>query len=157
MTLGPVVLDAAALSMLASPTPGGPSAGGPSSFVRALLTTAAAQQRRVLVPAVVCAETCRGTARTRAVEALLSRHQTGKTGYSPIEIVDTNIELAKLVGLTLHASQAGSEDIVDAHVVATCVQHGGGLIITSDPLDMERLKTPFVGVRIVVRGLNRPT
>jgi predicted nucleic acid-binding protein len=151
MILTPVVLDSAALSMLAAPPK-----GGPSSFVRALLTTAWEQHRRVLVPAVVCAETCRGSARTRAVEALLSRHHLGKTQHGPIEIVDTNIELAKLVGLTLHASQAGSEDIVDAHVIATCVQSGGGLIVTSDPLDMERLKAPFVGVHIVVRGLSRP-
>jgi predicted nucleic acid-binding protein len=146
MTALPVVLDSAALSDIASPGPGGPSAP-----LRALLQVAWQQHRSVLVPAVVCAETCRGQARTRAVEALLSRHDPTRLERSPIRVVDTDFELARLVGTVLFASDAGTEEIVDAHLVATCVQRGGGLIITSNPDDMDRLKQPFLGVRIVVR------
>jgi predicted nucleic acid-binding protein len=145
----PVVLDSAALSELASP---GPS--GPSTHLRALLKVAWEQRRAVLVPAVVCAEVCRGHARTRAVESLLARHDPSRQERSPIRIVDTDFELARLVGAVLFASEAGSEDVVDAHVVATCVARGGGLIVTSDPDDMERLRAPFLGVRIVVRPVN---
>jgi predicted nucleic acid-binding protein len=148
MTALPVVLDSAALSEIALPGPGGPSAA-----LRALLEVAWKQQRPVLAPAVVCAETCRGLARTRSVEALLSRHDAARLERSPIRVVDTNFELARLVGTVLFASDAGSEDIVDAHVVAICVHRGGGLIVTSDPEDMDRLKQPFLGVRIVVRSL----
>jgi hypothetical protein len=50
------------------------------------------------------------------------------------------------VGTILHAAQAGSADIVDAHVVALAVEAGGGLVLTSDPADLERLTAPYPGV-----------
>jgi predicted nucleic acid-binding protein len=144
----PVVLDAAALSDLAMP---GPS--GPSKKLRAILRVAWEQRRPVLVPAVVCAEVCRGQSRTRAVESLLARHDSSKAQRSPLRIVDTTFDFARLVGTVLFASDTGNADLVDGHVIATCVTYGGGLVVTSDPDDMNRLAAPFIGTRITVRTL----
>jgi predicted nucleic acid-binding protein len=148
MTKLPIVLDSAALSDLSAP-----GVRGPSPFLWSALDQAWSDERDVLVPAVVCAEVCRGVARTRRVESLLARHDPQRKQRSPIRVVDTNFSLARLVGTVLDASRAGSEDLVDAHLVAVCVARGGGLIVTSDPLDLQRLSAPFVGVRIVVRRL----
>ncbi len=105
------------------------------------------------MPAVVCAEACRGLARTREVEALLARHAPDGYRTRPIQVVDTNFEMARLVGAVLFAGSAGSEDIVDAHLVAICINRGGGMVLTSDPSNLERLSAPFLGVRIVVRKI----
>jgi predicted nucleic acid-binding protein len=148
MTKLPVVLDSAALSDLASPC-----VRGPSAFFWSVLEQAWSDQRDVVVPAVVCAEVCRGVARTRQVESLLARHDPQRKQRSPIRVVDTNFALARLVGTVLEASRAGSEDLVDAHLVAVCIDRGGGLILTTDLLDLQRLSAPFVGVRIIVHTL----
>jgi predicted nucleic acid-binding protein len=144
----PIVLDSAALSDLAAP-----GARGPAPFLWSLLEEAWSDEREVLVPTVVCAEVCCSVARTRAVEALLNRHDPQRKQRSPIRLVDTNYGVARLVGTVLDAGRAGSEDLVDAHLVAISVARGGGLIVTSDPEDLERLSAPFVGARIVVRSL----
>lgn len=148
MSLLPVVLDAAGLSESASP-----GKRGPDRSLFGLLDHAWAIGREILVPAVVCAEVCRGVARTRQVESFLARHSLGRKQQSPIRIVDTDFSLARLVGTVLESSKAGSQDIVDAHVVAVCVSRGGGLIVTSDPDDLHRLSAPFIGTRIVIRSL----
>jgi hypothetical protein len=65
----------------------------------------------VLVPAVVCAEVCRGVARTRQIEALLSRHDVRSVRRSPVRVIDTTFDLARLVGTVLDASKANTEQI----------------------------------------------
>lgn len=149
MTSPALVLDAAALSELALSRD-----SELSPLLYGLIEATWQRQRSVLVPAVVCAEVCRGRARTTQVEALLARHRPGAGQSSPILVVDTNFAIARLVGSVLNASKAGSKDIVDAHLVALCIDRGGGLIVTSDPDDLRRLSSPFVGTRIVVRSLN---
>lgn len=149
MTSPALVLDAAALSELATSRD-----SELSPLLYGLLEAAWERRRDVLVPALVCAEVCRGRARTAQVEALLARHRPGERQSSPILVVDTNFSVARLVGSVLNASKAGSEDIVDAHLVALCIDRGGGLIVTSDPEDLRRLSVPFIGTRIVVRSLN---
>ena len=133
----PIVLDAGGLEAACERTP--------SAAVRALLRTAWTDGRDVLVPAVVCAEACRGAARTRRVEAALARLRP------PVSVVNTDFALARQVGAVLHGAAAGSQDMVDAHVVAVCALHGGGLVVTSDADDIERLAQSVPEVRIVTR------
>ena len=105
----PVVLDAEGLSTLAEVRP--------PNRLRLILEEAHRQHREVLLPAVVCAEACRGIERTRAVEAAISR--AGRPhGRAPVVIIDTDFDLARQVGAILHATGSGTGDIVDAHVVA---------------------------------------
>lgn len=143
MTL-PVVLDADGLDALADPAP-------PTPF-RALLREALDRDRDILVPAVVCAEACRGSARTRRVESAIARHTPTRGQRPPVTIVDTDFALARQVGAVLHGAAAGSADLVDAHVVAVCARHGGGLVVTSDPDDIARLAAAVPSVRIVARS-----
>lgn len=139
----PLVLDADGLSELASPSPSG--------IVRNLVIEARNRDRPVLVPAVVCAEICRGASRTRSVEATLRRYR-GRTSNRPvIEVVPTDIALAKQVGAVLYDARAGTEDVVDAHVVSICVPFGGGVVVTSDPDDISRLAAAVPSIRIVTR------
>jgi predicted nucleic acid-binding protein len=44
---------------------------------------------------------------------------------------------------------AGSELIVDAHVVAAAVEGGGGVLLTGDRDDLERIAAPYPGVQVV--------
>lgn len=143
MTL-PVVLDADGLDALAGPSP-------PGAF-RALLREALDRGRDVLVPAVVCAEACRGPARTRRVETALARHRPTRGQRPPVVVVDTDFLLARQVGAVLHGAGAGSADLVDAHVVAVCARRGGGLVITSDPDDIVRLAAAVPAARVVTRS-----
>jgi len=133
----PVVLDADGLDAVCDRRP--PEA------VRALLHEAWIRGRDVLVPAVVCAEVCRGVARTRRVEAAVARTR------APFSVVATDFALARQVGAVLHGASADSRDMIDAHVVALCVVHDGGLVVTADADDMERLARAVPAVRIVTR------
>ncbi len=138
-----VVLDAAGLDAL--------SEQRPPERLRALLAEAHARQSDVVVPAVVCAEVCRGSARTRAVESALRRYD-GRQGHRPaVRVLVTDFPLARRVGAILHGSEADTGDLVDAHLVAACADAGGGLVISSDPDDIQRLSQAVPGVRIVVR------
>lgn len=142
MTL-PVVLDSDGLDALSDPAP-------PVAF-RALLQEAVRRGREVLLPSVVCAEACRGVARTRRVESALARHGGGEGGRSVVRLVPTDFWLARQVGAVLHGANAGSADLVDAHVVAICALAGGGMVISSDSGDIERLAQAVPSARIVVR------
>jgi hypothetical protein len=46
---------------------------------------------------------------------------------------------ARTVGSVLAAAGAGSGDVADAHVIAAAVEAGGGVVLTGDPDDLERL------------------
>lgn len=142
MTL-PVVLDAGGLD----------SACGrqPPESLRALLHEAWVRGSDVLVPAVVCAEACRGAARTRRVEAAVARHDGTRWQRPPISIVVTDFALARQVGAVLHGAATDSRDMVDAHVVAVCAINGGGLVVTDDRHDIERLAQAVPSARIVTR------
>ncbi len=142
MTL-PLVLDADGLDALCDPTPPGP--------FRALLREALDRGRDVLVPAVVCAEACRGAARTRRVESAVARHRPTRGQRPAVDVVDTDFALARQVGAILHGARAGSADLADAHVVALCARQGGGLVVTSDPDDIARLAGAVPSTRIVTR------
>jgi predicted nucleic acid-binding protein len=56
--------------------------------------------------------------------------------------------LARIVGGVLAGANAGSEMIVDAHVVALAVEAGGGVIVTGDEDDLNRLSVPYRHITI---------
>lgn len=141
----PVVLDSDGLDALSDPQP-------PPAF-RAILREAFARGRDILVPALVCAEICRGAAQTRRVEAAVARHDSARGQLPPVRVVPTDLPLARQVGAILHSAGAGSPDIVDAHAIAVCAAHGGGLVITADGADIERLAAQAVpSARIISRA-----
>jgi len=98
--------------------------------------------RRIHIPACVMAELFRGTHR-QAVYALWSK--MGELA----ELVDTDMQLADAIGGVLFSVGAGTEDIVDAHCVATVVATtGSGTVLTGDVEDMRRLATHYPTVTI---------
>lgn len=97
----------------------------------------------------MCAETCRGAPRTRAVEAALGRHVRQRGQRPAVAVVDLDLDLAKQLGAILHATSSGNADLVDASVVAAAVSRGGGLVVTADPDDIARLAAAVPAVRVV--------
>lgn len=131
-----MALDAGAVSALAGP----PTRRNREA--RAALRAAQRLNRRVVVPAVVLAELYRGSRHNHLVDALLSR-ETG------IQVRDTDRPFARLVGGVLTAARAGSELLADAHVVAAAVEAGGGIALTTDPDDLDRLAAAYRNVTVV--------
>lgn len=100
-------------------------------------------QRRgepVRVPAATLVELYRGGGADEAIDLELGR------GYA--RVITTGIRIARLAGHLLASVGAGSEMAVDALVVATAVRLGGGLILTHDTADLERLSAGYPSVRI---------
>lgn len=103
-----------------------------------------AAQRRgepVRVPSATLVELYRGGGTDEAIDLELGR------GYA--KVVTTGVRIARAGGHLLAAVGAGSELAVDALVVATAVRLGGGLILTHDPADLERLTAHHPNVRVV--------
>lgn len=138
-----VVLDAAAFDVLDTPC---------GAALRMLLRRTALRGGEVSCAAVTLAEVCRGTARTRRVEAALARRHGGVR----VRVVPTDERLAKLVGTILYDTGSGSDRIADAHVVATCAAADAALVLTSDPHDIVALAAAVPGVRIVTRDPASP-
>jgi predicted nucleic acid-binding protein len=144
MSGAPLILDADGLDALTERPP--------PERLRALLAEAWERGSDVLVPAVVCAECCRGVARTRAVEASLARHTRSGAARPAVRIVATDFDIARRVGAVLHEARAASAALADAHSVAVATTHGRGVIVTADPDDMQRLASAVPIVRIVTRS-----
>jgi hypothetical protein len=96
----------------------------------------------VIVPTVVLAELYR-PGRLALVDACLARRVEAP------ECRDTDRRLARLVGGVLAAAGSGSEDLADAHVVATAVEGGRSIVVTGDADDLERLAAPYASVTVV--------
>jgi predicted nucleic acid-binding protein len=126
-----LVLDQAAVNALAEP----PS--NAQRQVRRAMTAAARLHRDVTVPTVILAELYRGAGRNQMIDSLLSRETEA------LELRDTDRVLARLVGGVLTTAGSGSEDLADAHVVAAAVEAGGGVILTVDEDDLNRLAGPY--------------
>jgi len=131
-----VVLDSEAFSALAG------RSSPRQREVRAALAAAVRSRRDAIVPALVLAELYRGAGRSALLDACLSR-ETG------LLIRATDRSFARLVGGILAGAGAGSERIVDAHVVAAAVEAGGGLLLTTDVSDLARLAAPYRNVHVV--------
>lgn len=130
-----LVLDAEALSSLAR------RRGPRLREVRAALEAARRLRREVVTPAVILAELYRGPGHSQIVDACLSR-ETG------IFVRATDRAFARLVGGVLTAARAGSADMADAHAVAAAVEAGGGVIVTGDESDIERLAATYPNVHV---------
>ena len=131
-----VVLDNEALSALAG------HRSTEKETVRAAMTAASRLGREVVVPAVVLAEMYRGRGLNQVVDACLAR-ETG------LQVRDTDRSFARLVGGVLSGAGRGTEDIVDAHVVAAAVEAGGGVCLTGDAADLEALAAPYANVTVI--------
>jgi predicted nucleic acid-binding protein len=132
-----LVLDAAAVSSL------GNQRGPKFQEVRAALVAARRLERDVVVPAVILAELYRGPRHNQTVDACLSRE-------TAILVRDTDRPFARLVGGVLTAAKTGSKDMADAHVVAAAIDAGGGVIVTGDEIDLQRLAAPYNNVHVAV-------
>ena len=84
----------------------------------------------------------RGPGRNLVVDACLSR-------FSWVRVQDTDRDFARFVGGVLAAAKVGSEMIADAHVVATAVADGGGVVLTTDGDDIRQLAAPYLNVQVV--------
>lgn len=130
-----LVLDAEAVSALGQPNTDG------FDRVRAALTAADRLGRDVVVTCVTLAELYRGRDRSQIVDSMLSRE-------SGVVLRDTDRSFARLVGGVLVAAGAGSELLADAHAVAAAIETGGGLVLTSDIADLERLAAPYPNIQV---------
>ena len=94
----------------------------------------------VRVPSAALVELYRGQGTDEAIDLELRR------GYA--RVITTGVRIARLAGHLLAAIDAGSELAIDALVVATAIRLGGGLILTHDPDDLERLSAAYPNVRV---------
>lgn len=126
-----VALDSEAFNALAGP------ASVRKQRVRRIIRRAQQLDRRVVVPSLVLAELDRGRGHNQVVDACLARESAS------LDARDTDRTLARIVGGVLAGAGARSDMIVDAHVVAVAVEAGGGVVVTGDPGDLERLSGPY--------------
>jgi predicted nucleic acid-binding protein len=110
--------------------------------IRAALEAASRLGRDVVIPSAVLAECYRDRNHGQAVDSMLARRHA-------IRLRDTDRVLARLVGGLLATADVGSEAMVDAHVVAVTIEHGGGVCLTSDAGDLERLAAGAPAVSVV--------
>jgi predicted nucleic acid-binding protein len=131
-----LILDSEALSALARPR----STPIRHQRVRAAMRSAQRRGEPVRVPSAVLVELYRGSGADEAIDLELNR------GYA--RVVTTGVRIARIAGHLLASIGAGSELAVDALVVGTAIRLGGGLILTHDPGDLERLASMYSNVRI---------
>ena len=131
-----LILDSEALSALARPR----SAPDRHERVRAALRSAQTRNEPVRVPSATLLELYRGGGADEAIDLELGR------GYA--KVVTTGVRIARIAGHLLAAAGASSDLAVDALVVATAVRLGGGVVLTHDPSDLERLAADHPNVRI---------
>lgn len=131
-----LVLDSKAFSRLARAR-----SGQAPGRVLAALNAASERGSDILVPAAVLAEQYRGGQYDQTVDSCLGR-------YTGIEVADTTRALARTIGNLLARSHRGSEDHVDAAVVAATLAAGGGVILTDDTDDLGDIADGLPGVRV---------
>ncbi len=131
-----LVLDAEALNALAE------FSHPQARRIRRALSAAHRLRHEVTVTAVTLAELYRGTGRSRALDAFLAREA------GAIAIRDTDRQLARLVGGILAEAELGSSHLADAHAVAAAVESGGGVVLTGDVGDLQRLAAPYRSIVI---------
>jgi predicted nucleic acid-binding protein len=105
--------------------------------VFAILDTALEDGDRIIVPATALAQVIRNPARQVRLWRMIQFDKT--------EVISLDGSQAQAVGALL--PRTSTSDITDAHVVV-CAQAAGYAIITSDPLDLERLDPSLRLIRI---------
>jgi hypothetical protein len=68
--------------------------------------------------------------------------------FTGIVVAETTRRLARYIGNILARASLGSAHHVDATVVATALQAGGGVVATADPADMKALAGGLPGIVI---------
>lgn len=131
-----LVLDSEAFSLLARAR-----AGEKPGAIHAALKAAAELGSDVLVPAAVLAEQYRGGKHDQVTDSCLGK-------FTGIEVTDTTRMLARRVGNLLARTGRGSEDHVDATVVAVAIAAGGGVIATGDTDDIDALAGGIIGITV---------
>jgi predicted nucleic acid-binding protein len=132
-----LILDSEALSALARPQ----SDPRRHERVRAAMRSAQRRSEPVRIPAATLLELYRGAGVDEAIDLALAR------GYA--KVITTGLRVARIAGHLLASIGAGSELAIDALVVATAVRVGGGLILTHDPSDLQRLAASQPNIRVV--------
>ena len=117
------VLDSEALSQLVQ-------GQGPTRLT-AVITAAAVGGVDVFVPAAVLSEQYRSRPRSQGLDAYLNRNA--------FKIIDTDQNLARVIGRVLSDAQRGSKDHVDATCVAVAIRKGANIIVTTDVGDLRHL------------------
>jgi predicted nucleic acid-binding protein len=123
-----VVLDSGAVIALVAGRP----------WARARFEEALERRLAMVVPAVVIAETTRGSARDAPVNRLVKRVE---------EVPPATEATARLAGRLL--GSAGGNDTVDALVVAEAALGSNAVILTTDAKDLSVLATGLPGVRVL--------
>lgn len=130
-----LVLDSEAVSRLMD--------GPPKDLrVRAAMRAASNAGGVVTIPAAALAEHFTTDAHRHRTNAFLNRE------HEAFDVRPTDVTLARNVGRLLQQAGRGSEDHVDACVVAASMERGGGLILTSDPADIRALIGGLVTVNV---------
>jgi predicted nucleic acid-binding protein len=105
--------------------------------VFSILDTALEDGDRIVVPATALAQVVRNPAKQVRLWRVIQFDKT--------EVIPLDGTHAQAVGALL--AQTGTSDITDAHVVI-CAQTGGYTVITSDPLDLDRLSPNLRLIRV---------
>lgn len=130
-----IVLDTAALSVLANPKERGVS----RQRAQAILHAAAQRNAPIRTSVAVLVEAYRGRARDAAVDRILNQG---------IDVLPVDRGTARVAARLLTDAKLDSCSAVDAIVVATAIRLGGALVLTSDPDDLENLAMNHPGVEI---------
>lgn len=104
---------------------------------RAILATAREAGVEVSIPSVVVAETVRGSAKDASVNRVIK---------AVGEVTSSDESTGRGAGALLEAARSTST--VDALVVATAIELGGGVVLTGDPDDLEPLASRHLEVVI---------
>jgi predicted nucleic acid-binding protein len=131
-----LILDSEALSALARPR----SAPQRHARVRAAMRSAQHRDEPIRVPSATLVELYHGAGTDEPIDLELAR------GYA--KVVTSGVRIARIAGHLLASAAVGSEQAVDALVVATAIRLGGGLILTHDPADLQLLAVGHPNVRI---------
>ncbi len=129
-----VVLDAEAVSVLASPRERGSAARRAQAVLEAI-------ERRggfAVVPAPVLAETSRTRARRDTVNRVLGK----------LEIAPTDRRIAEIAGVLLAGAAFDSASAIDAFVVATAAVRQSAVVLTGDPGDLNMLAVSAPNVAV---------
>ena len=132
-----LVLDSEALSALARPTHNLDR----HAQVRAAMRSAHARNNPIRVPSAVLVELYRGKGLDEPIDRVLGQ------GFA--RVVTTGARVARIAGHLLANSGVGSEMAIDAMVVATAIRFGGGMVLTHDPQDLQRLAANYRNVAVV--------
>lgn len=110
------------------------------NWARATLAAAWEAGVEVAIPSVVVAETVRGPAKDASVNRVIK---------SVDEVIAAGEDAGRVAGALLGVARSTST--VDALVVASAIELGGGVVLTGDPDDLE----PLAGghPEVVIRAL----